>query len=56
MIASTPGHRRPPMPEPTHRAFDVEQSWIGILAAGKITEIKGIGMVVRLGWPRATEA
>ncbi|GGR08105.1 ester cyclase [Streptomyces netropsis] len=44
----------PRMPEPTRRAFEVEQIWIFTLARGKITEIRAVsdrlGMFMQLGW------
>ena len=42
------------MPEPTHRAFEVEQIWIFTLRAGKIAEIRAVsdrlGMFLQAGW------
>ncbi|MFJ9853707.1 ester cyclase [Streptomyces sp. NPDC101150] len=44
----------PRMPEPTHRAFSVEQIWVFTLREGKIAEIRAVsdrlGMFLQLGW------
>ncbi|MEU9112173.1 ester cyclase [Streptomyces sp. NPDC048483] len=44
----------PRMPEPTRRAFSVEQIWVFTLRGGKIAEIRAVsdrlGMFLQLGW------
>ncbi|MGX8904347.1 ester cyclase [Streptomyces netropsis] len=44
----------PRMPEPTLRAFEVEQIWVFTLAHGRIAEIRAVsdrlGMFSQLGW------
>ncbi|MFI9048035.1 ester cyclase [Streptomyces sp. NPDC053427] len=44
----------PRMPEPTHRAFSVEQIWVFTLREGRIAEIRAVsdrlGMFLQLGW------
>ncbi|WP_261953473.1 ester cyclase [Streptomyces nigrescens] len=48
----------PRMPEPTNRAFEVEQIWWFTVTDGKISEIRAVsdrlGMFLQLGWPWPT--
>ncbi|WP_327068186.1 ester cyclase [Kitasatospora sp. NBC_01302] len=45
----------PRMPEPTGRAFEVEQIWWLTVTDGRISQIRAVsdrlGMFVQLGWP-----
>ena len=52
------GHH-PRMPEPTGRAFSVEQIWMFTVRDGRISEIRAVsdrlGMFVQLGWDWPTD-